>query len=127
MTSLSWLIYAISTISNLQTFLYILMAVSGFAAMVMFVPAYIEQEEGLLKWVKRAVITALVSGFFLVFVPDKEYLIMIAGAEVTNVVLQQDSVKQAGSQLGGLSNDAITLLRNYIQQQNEVLNKSDKK
>lgn len=133
MTSLSWLIYAISTIANLSVFLGIVLFVCGtligglaFAGMMNWLnddyfPVII------IKWITRILIGATITGFVMVFIPQKEYLVMIAGAEVANVALNQDAVKQAGSQFAGLSSDAVSLLRLYIQKETENLQNDKKK
>lgn len=135
MTTLSWLIYLISTLNNLGIFLIIIMLFALVATVVSMV-AYtiianetcvkeidkIEPKARAAKWIKRFVLIAVISGLINVFIPGREYMIMMAGAEVANVAVNQDVVKNAGSQVAGLSSDAINLLRDYIRKQTEELN-----
>lgn len=90
-----WIIYVIQVLSSLHDIAMVFLTISCILAIIMFLPAFIEEAEEPQKYLKMAVIIAAVSGGLSVIIPDKETMIaMITASYITpeNIQLVQGSI-----------------------------------
>lgn len=74
-----------------------------------------------IKFMKYPAIVFCIGVFLMAVVPKKEYMIMVAASEVGEMVVKSETIQSASTELGGLSKDAISLLRTYISVETEKL------
>ena len=103
-----WVIYVIHVLSSLHDTAMVFLTISCILAIIMFLPAIIEEAEEPQKYLKMAVIIAAVSGGVIIIIPDKDSMIaMIAVSYITpdNIQLVQgsivDFVKQISEAVNG--------------------------
>ena len=103
-----WVIYVIHVLSSLHDTAMVFLTSSCILAIIMFLPAIIEEAEEPQKYLKMAVIIAAVSGGVIIIIPDKDSMIaMIAVSYITpdNIQLVQgsivDFVKQISEAVNG--------------------------
>lgn len=135
MNSLSLLIYAVELVSNIGatsvvfTWLgAILFVVLGFIRIVFYFDEGIKdiefrkQATAFLRWWHRAATAVLVvSVIGQVFMPTRQTAVMIAASEVAEVVIKSEEAKTVMKDVTGLGQDAVGLLKTYIQTEQKKL------
>jgi uncharacterized membrane protein len=136
MNSLSLLLYGISTLLQLQNFLIVVIfALIAFTVIFGFLYAVAaDNDDDTTKqatWLKRTLTATFIAGFMLVFLPSQKFLVLIAASEVGEMAYNQPAVQNSLNQLGGLSSDAVNLLKLYIESESkkflEEMKPSEKK
>ena len=139
MTSLSWMIYFIGVVDTLNSFglwLVIPSTLVLLGCIIMYmVFSGMEAEYSInkestpvpdvakisLKRVRRAALAAWIIGWFIVIiVPNRSTLIMIAGAELTSIVIQSKEVKD-------IVNPGVDLLKTWIKDETDRLSERRRK
>lgn len=139
MNSLSWLIIFIGIFDNITSWSNYLslwsfcLLMATFAAFVLlvavvyldynlrkeqpdFIPFFEEKVKPLFKKAFYIFgVAFLVTSFFNMVVPKKEYMILAASSEIGEMVINSEAVQAVNTEIGGLSKDAIDLLKTYIQ------------
>ncbi|AGR47899.1 hypothetical protein PHIM7_202 [Sinorhizobium phage phiM7] len=146
MNSLSLLIYAVELITNLSTAAWYIFPIFTTVTLILFIIRLvvesdrekIENEKELVsfdafanrlryyrRWTQWVAIVAVI---MLVVVPNRQTTIMIAASEVAEVVVKTEEAKAvmygakgAIKEVGGLSSDAVGLLKTYIQTETKKL------
>lgn len=97
-----WIIYVIQVLNSLHDIAMVFLVISCILAIIMIIPATIEEAEEPLKYIKMAVIIAAVSGGLSVIIPNQETMIaMLTASYITpeNIQLVQGSIVEFVKQI----------------------------
>jgi len=125
MNSVSWFLYFVQFISNLSVITLIALIILGIGLSLTLVFAAIEQELSYNDWpsnplwkISRNLAIALgIFTFIALFLPSKDTMYAIAASQVGEQIIQLEEVQEVGGEVGAIAKDAITLLRQNIQEQ----------
>jgi hypothetical protein len=119
---ISWLIYIANQLDVLRTILNGYLVVGGFSILMMGIGFFVISADGgepapVGKWMKRLCVIGIVCLILVLFVPSKSTIMMIAVSQVGEQILSTDKAQQAGGEVGGIAEDSLKVLRQYLDQQ----------
>lgn len=141
MNALSWLIYLIGMITNLTSALGVILGFAIFISIAIVIikgirfmiasdigstkdESYISWQKTFSGYFKWAFSILAISVFLTIVVPERQTMIMIAASEVSERVLETETMQNALNDVSGLSKDTVDLLKEYIKTEMINLKKS---
>ena len=144
MNGLSWFLYLIDIMSNIQGWFVMASGLIFILGAGFLVAGAIKVDvstnydgsarnpENLAngkRWRKTGIILLpllLIPAFIASLIPSKETLYLIAGSQIGEQVIQLEQVQSIGGEIGGLAEDTIAVLREKLQEQIEPIAEATK-
>lgn len=113
MNTISWIIYLINIVSNLSLLAILALIGVGIAGFVAVINHGIEHNELHPHW-RGFVITGVLIGCLMVFLPSKSTMYMIVASQVGEQIIQLEEVQALGGEAADLARVSIEALRSQI-------------
>lgn len=134
MNNLSWFLYFIDILGNLQILIWLSVGFLAVAIVVAWIRGSIirddwhynteEWKKGyLMQWNSfKLLIPIGLLAFLGSIIPSSQTMYMVAASEIGERIVSLEEVKVLGGEVGGLASDTITLLREKIQEELKPVN-----